>query len=175
IEAFQLAILLLAIDPPSAGMQDTWLYFALFSHANIEHARMRLALEDRDIEAARTHREAALELMPGFLDATIDLVAWHDAQGETDEATRIFNDGFQPLLKAASNWPQSPVLANQAAWLIARCGRRMDTGLTLARTAIASDPRSAAALDTLAEIHLVRGEGERAVLLMWQVVGLAEE
>lgn len=175
IEAFQVAILLLAIDPPAPGIQDSWLYFALFSHANIEHARMRLALENDDLPSAKAHRRAALELLPGMSDPTIDLVAWHDARGETREATEVFNDGFGPLIKASSNWPQSPVLANQAAWLAARCGRRLDTGLTLARTAIAGDPRSAAALDTLAEMHLVRGEGERAVALMWQVVALAED
>ena len=62
----------------------------------------------------------------------------------------------------AEGGADGPAAQNNLAWLNARTGRDLDAALKLARAATRASP-SAGNLDTLAEVHYMRGEFDRAV------------
>lgn len=167
------AMVLLLIDEVYEQLADRALYFACYLASELERTRMNRAADAADWPRA----EAALGRTLGFLpqsEAPVDLVTKLEAAGHKPTADRIFIAAFTPLSAALGRYAQSSMLNNQAAWLAASCDRRLDTALNLAQAAVACDPTSPAALDTLAEVHLRRGQPQKALELLDRVLALAE-
>jgi len=120
---------------------------------------------------ARPHIQACLDVLPGDVELPIALVPELDRAGHKKEGEQLFARVFAFYEKLCADHPRSGSWHNSLGWLAARCRRRLDTGLVYARKAVALEPKNAAFLDTLAEVHFQRGERNKAVALMKTCIG----
>lgn len=151
------------------------LSIALQAAGDLHHALMNAALADGDMAEARRRYEAAMALQPLDVSTTIDYVRHLDATGEADLATDVFADLYRRLSALAGGNPTSALLHNQTAWLAARSGRRLDSALDHAKTAVNLSPQEASYLDTLAEVHAARGEAQPALEMMAATLDVADD
>lgn len=148
---------------------------ALQATGDLHHALMNLALVEGDAAEARRRYDATLALQPLDVSATIDYVRHLDATGQADLASDLFANLYRKLSMLARANPTSALLHNQTAWLAARCGRRLDSALDHAKTAVNLNPQEASYLDTLAEVHAARGEAKPALEMMATALDVADE
>lgn len=124
------------------------------------------ALGRLDEAAASLSRLA--ELNPKYASVHNNLGNVLHKQGRTKEAINAFST-------ALLGNPSDPVLMNNLAWALAREVYSLDLALKLARAATKADPGEPEYLDTLAEVHLARGEPEAAAKAMAQAVRVSDE
>lgn len=86
------------------------------------------------------------------------------ALGQLDTAADLYRSALKVV-------PKDPASLNNLAWILAQQGK--PEALEFAERAVAEAPKSAPALDTLAEIHVRAGRVDRAVALQRQAVELA--
>lgn len=172
-EVVAASVAMLLIEDLWTSLGDRALHISLHSASELERTRAFRAAEERQWQRAVDALAGAAEYLPQS-DAAIDVITRLDATGNRQLADRVFLEMYTPLARAAARYPQSSILANQAAWLAASCDRRLDTALNLAQTAVACDPLSPAAVDTLAEVYLRREQPQRALELLDRVIALAE-
>src|SRR5690606_18298409 len=72
---------------------------------------------------------------------------------------------WKKITGAIALHPASDNTRNTAAWLASRALRRLDEAETLLNEALNLNPRQAAYLDTMAEVHFARGD--RKTALQW--------
>jgi tetratricopeptide (TPR) repeat protein len=167
------ALLMLLAPEVYEPLTDRALYFAFYLASELERSRMNRAADKGDWQKAQAALARSLAYLPQS-ESAIDLINALDAAGQKATADRIFIEVFTPLSTALRRYPQSSLLNNQAAWLAASCTRRLDTALSLAQNAVACDPSSPAALDTLAEVAVRRGQPQVALELLERVLAAAE-
>jgi len=68
--------------------------------------------------------------------------------------------------------PDAAFLHNGLAWLAAKCNRDLDGALRHATRAVELDPKSAAILDTLAEVQFIRGDKSGAATTIRKAIEL---
>lgn len=129
------------------------------------HSSRALA-SDGDDAAVERERRRALSIAPVDTSFVIGRVRQLDAAGRETEATTLFAEALAEYQKLLANFESSPMLANQAAWMASRSGRRLDTAERYAGLATAGAPGTAAYLDTLAEVYAAQGDNERAMKTM---------
>ncbi len=134
----------------------------------------------RGFSRLATDREAALPLIrqcigEPFADILLadyffpamrsaGLVEMHDA---------AFGKCWDRLSAVIARYPDGENARNSAAWLASRANRRLKEAEEHAAHALEISPRQAAYLDTMAEVHFVRGDREKA--LEYSARGLREE
>jgi tetratricopeptide (TPR) repeat protein len=74
-----------------------------------------------------------------------------------------FEDSWRRITAVVAQYPDSDNTCNTAAWLAARGQRRLDEAEKLEQHALALNPNQPAYLDTMAEIHFVKGNREKAL------------
>ena len=126
-------------------------------------AKARSALAGGRVEAAKAIGRAMGTDYPHAIDATIDLVNAFDEAGEGEAGDAVFEPVFKTLRSGCEMFPKSAALANEAAWLAARCRRGLEAGQALAERAVELDPKLDPAIDTLAEVLFQRGQREAAI------------
>jgi len=104
--------------------------------------------------------------LPGDIGVAILIVSELDKRGRKAEADRIFAETFRHFEDICRNYPRSAVHRNGAAWLAARCRRRLADALDHARRAVELTPDKPACIDTMAEVHFQLGDRPKAVELM---------
>jgi tetratricopeptide (TPR) repeat protein len=144
---------------------------AIPARAHLYQARGLLAVGKLDEALADVKR--LLEHLPEEIDVVTDLVRALDRRKRRADADRLFEGVHAGLQKACSDFPKSAGCHNRLAWLLARCGRRLDSAVKHARTATTLGPGVPGYLDTLAEAHFQRGDRAEAVALMKRAVTLA--
>ena len=147
---------------------------AIEALAELERARAARAAAAGQWQTAREAHDSAVRLGPNRVAATIAYVRALDAAGRGEEADRVFAERFALVGAAVRELPTSGLTHNQAAWLAARCGRRLDTAGDLARTAVQLEPGNVNYLDTLAEIEAALGRMGAAMELMDRVVATCD-
>jgi Flp pilus assembly protein TadD len=70
--------------------------------------------------------------------------------------------------------PETPIAANNLAWIIAENGGNLDEALQLATLAVTKSPRSAGFYDTLGWVYLKKGLNSPAVEQMRKAVAMDE-
>lgn len=140
--------------------------YYLTSAVAVHAARAQAHVAAGRWKAAVGEADECLRLMPGNTDAGIDIVTALDARGRRGEAEGLFARYHERSRKLCAAYPQSGAFHNRTAWLAARCKRELDAALDHARRAVRLAPEAHAHLDTLAEVHFVRGDVDRAVELM---------
>jgi len=86
---------------------------------------------------------------------------------------QAFERLWRNLATRIERYPENDNTRNSAAWLASRANRRLGEAEAHLAKALASHPRQAAYLDTMAEVHFARGD--RAKALEYSRRSLAEE
>jgi tetratricopeptide (TPR) repeat protein len=122
----------------------------------IQHPSLGTRLGAAYLDAGRPERAAQLLARTARANPHVPRVkqlraAALSAAGRHEEALAVTR-------RAYALEPDEATAANDLAWALAIVGRDLDRALELAREAADALPEEAAALDTLATVHLVRGE-----------------
>ena len=138
--------------------------------ADMARAFSRLG-SDRPAAVAEIGRVAA---MP-FADVSLAdyFFAPMRAAGLVKQHDEVFDRLWQNLVKRIARYPDSDNTRNSAAWLASRANRHLDEAEDYLEKALANNPRQAAYLDTMAEVHFARGDREKAI--EFSARGLKEE
>lgn len=115
-------------------------------------------------------REAALKIIKPAIDmpyAETALADYFFAPMRTAGLTELHDEAFEKHWKAAvamiERFPAADNTRNSAAWLASRANRRLDEAEKYLAEVLKANPRQAAYLDTMAEVHFARGDREKAV------------
>jgi len=141
-------------------------------HAQIDWHYLRAALAGHD-QAQASHRlDELILLKPTDPDIVIELVPMLRQQGRMSEAAALFDAAFDEIESRLQADPSNPSLQNDAAWLCARCDRKLNEALNWAGQAVAAMPQDAAIIDTLAEVNFHLGKAAEAVRLESMAISL---
>jgi hypothetical protein len=134
--------------------------------AGVHFMRARALIAQGKVKEALAEMDLCLAALPGDIDSSIHVVPALDKRGKQKEATGLFDRVFRHYAKVCKANPKSAQLYNSAAWLAVCCRRRLDDALAYANKAVGLSPRTAAYLDTVAEVHYQRGDKATALKLM---------
>jgi tetratricopeptide (TPR) repeat protein len=118
---------------------------------------------------------AALAAIPNDISLAEDLVPLMDELGLKNEANLLFDQVYFANKKILGDFPQSPMHLNNLAWVSARCDRRLEDALPLARKANELRPQTASYLDTLGEVLFRMGRREEAIACAEKCVKLSPQ
>lgn len=129
------------------------------------------------LETDRANSVAEIERLASMPYADLSLAdhffAPMRAAGLVKQHDKAFDRLWQNLVKRIARYPDNDNTRNSAAWLASRANRHLDEAGEYLKKAIENNPRQAAYLDTMAEVHFARGEREKAV--EFSARGLKEE
>ena len=145
------------------------LQFQLYGTANyftVAHNRHQIKAEG--FLAAGNADEAMRELrvcqsLLHVVELPVKFAAKLESLGHREDATELVQSTADVFEANLALFPDSPVLHNQLAWLLAKCHRRLDESLQHARKAVAIAPGRYDYLDTLAEALFHTGDRAGAV------------
>jgi tetratricopeptide (TPR) repeat protein len=137
--------------------------------------KMRVAAAIADGERARVEEELAAceNLVPGDVQATVELAPKLDKAGFAELSEELLARGMQTHEGVMQEFPRSATYFNNAAWMCARAQRKLDQALDLVQRAIVLAPQEASYQDTLAEVRFQRGDREGAVAAAKKAVEFA--
>lgn len=118
-----------------------------------------------DPTAVKEHLDALLKFKPRHADVALEVVPLLKELGRAEDARKLLDYAYEPLKKQLDADPENPEVMNNLAWLLARCGEKLDEAKRLADRAIALEPQNAAYLDTAAEAHFRVGDKSAAMAL----------
>jgi tetratricopeptide (TPR) repeat protein len=158
----------------------TWFYLLnyrdyLRSPARACRLRAAAAIAAQQWDVADAQVQRALEILPGDIDLAQQLLPQLEQAQRQGQADALFERVCRSYTEPLQQYPNSGLLHNDYAWLLARCGRHLDQALTHARRAVQLVPENASYLDTLAEVHFRRGDREAALAYSRRAVRLHPE
>jgi len=127
------------------------------------------------IDEAVADLKAAQEASPLSTSHLTAIVPKLDAAGRRDLADEHFAATYDQLAELCRRFPRTAEFRNRAAWLAARCDRRLDEALAYAEEAVRLEPKKASYIDTLAEVYFRRGDRAAAIRYSEQAVKLAPQ
>ncbi len=136
------------------SMQSRWCQWTALLH-----------LEEGNADAAVAATQQFWDLTPGNASIGEELLPMLEAAGKTKEALEFYEKTRALALEACEIFPKSAMAHNNLAWLDARSRRQLDTALEQATLACKLRPKTAAYLDTLAEVHFAMGDRAKALEL----------
>lgn len=113
---------------------------------------------EKAVEALLNHPIVDADILADLLPALKDL----DRAAEGD---RLADNAYQQLKPHLDADPEDAHTLNNIAWLLARTNRRLDEALKFATWANTASPFNSAFIDTLAEVHYMRGDADKSVEL----------
>ncbi len=178
-----------AIELSERPVDPLWAWAALLiEDGRREEAEALLAPlpEERLLEPAPALRLAEAERAVGREDAAIDrltaavrrypnAVQLLMAQAELLEANGRLEEALPSRERLVELDPENPLHQNNLAFGLVRLGRDLDRALALVQGAIAKLGRHEALLDTLAAVHLERGEAAEALRVSQEGLATARE
>jgi len=178
-----------AIELSERPVDPLWSWAALLiEDGRHEEAEALLAPlpEERLLEPEPALRLASAERAVGREDAAIDrltaavrryprAVRLLAAQAELLEANGRFEEALPSRERLVELDPENPLHQNNLAFGLVRVGRDLDRALALVQGAIAKLGRHEALLDTLAAVHLERGEAAEALRVSQEGLAIARE
>jgi len=132
--------------------------------AMVHRCQARAALAKAEYETAVKQINIVANLAPGDTTVALDFVPPLDAAGQTEAADQVFGRLYNYHDALCHSYPRSAMHLNNLAWMCAKCDRRLDEAFAKSNKAVNLDPKPAY-LDTLAELHFMRGETEEAIAL----------
>ena len=114
----------------------------------------------------------ANEFSPGDPSLVEEVVPDLDAAGATAQADELFEAVTEFYFDLIQKYPDSSLHRNNYAWACACAKRRMEHMKRHSSLAVAERPNSPTYLDTLAEIHFLLGDSERAIELSKRCIEL---
>jgi tetratricopeptide (TPR) repeat protein len=142
-------------------------------------AAREIAVRDEVDEVAFGELMKTVRLWEAVLpeDPTMPLLLLPRLQkwGKAEQADALWAKAFAAQQQVCDRSPQSAEAHNNLAWLCAITRRQLETGLVHAQKAVALAPKTAAYLDTLAEVEFQLGRPKHALELIKQAVELAPD
>ncbi len=135
-------------------------------------ARGIACIEQGDFDAARRHLVVSKRLQPQDIEVVVQCYPRLIQSGETVFAEELFNDYEQTLQEQLEAWPNDSTALNNLAWMYARCNRKLEEALPLAKRGVELAPNSPVFLDTLAEVKYRLGMVDEAIECMRRCVRL---
>jgi tetratricopeptide (TPR) repeat protein len=125
----------------------------------------RARIQNLDIDQAVREIAKINRLRPGSIDLVEEIVPLLDQAGFKEQANQIFVDASDFFLDLLQQYPDSPLLNNNYAWMCATAGRRIEFAKRHAQLAVSLMPENASYLDTLAELEFLTGNTQQAIEL----------
>ena len=138
----------------------------------IARLRCRSAIETGDFDKVDSYASKAFDLQPGEVELPILVYQPLIAKGKKELADKIFASAKKTIQKVGDDYPNCAWAHNSAAWLSACCKSDLIWGLTQAEMAVKLDGKSAAHLDTLAEVLFQLKRQKEAVEAQTKAVAL---
>lgn len=129
-----------------------------------------LQLEDDNADAALAAIKQYWELTPGNASIGEELLPKLETAGKAAEALDFYEKTRALSEEACILFPNSAMAHNNLAWLDARSRRKLDKALEHATIACELKPKTAAYIDTLAEVHFAMGDREKALELSAEAI-----
>jgi|GEM_PF-5322181 len=148
---------------PLVGTSDMTLDMYLKNGAVIRREMARAAVAKGRFREAADHALAELAAMPGDVVGVEQLVPLFDEKGQRALGDEVFERSVWSYSRVCTNFPRAASHRNLLARTSARCNRRLDEALALAKEAIALEPEDANFHATLAEVQLARGDKQAAI------------
>ena len=147
-----------------SGVNNYQLYDHYLSDPEVIHRRRAQAhLNAGKPDAAITEIRRVLIMVPGNARAIEEFVPQLEKAGRGEVAAALFGEVASRYEAVIRDFPETAHHRRELALMCARCNRRLDDALRLAREAVKLDEKTAASHDFLAEIHALRGEREAAI------------
>jgi tetratricopeptide (TPR) repeat protein len=115
------------------------------------------------IEEALGELKMCEEYLPGDISMVIEMGPVLRSAGREKEMVEMVERTVARLRGNLAVYPKAARIHNSVAWMVARCGVRLDVGLEHALKAVELEPKSAALWDTLGEVYFQMGEREKAL------------
>ena len=138
----------------------------------IARLRCRSAIDTGDFDKVDSFAVKAFDLQPGEVELPILVYQPLIAKGKKELADKIFASAKKSIQKVGDDYPNCAWAHNSAAWLSACCKSDLIWGLNQAEMAIKLDGKSAAHLDTLAEVLFQLKRQKEAVEAQTKAVAL---
>ena len=138
----------------------------------IARLRCRSAVEIGDFDKADSFASKAYDLQPGEVELPILVYQPLVAKGKKELADKVFATAKKAIQKVGDDYPNCAWAHNSAAWLSACCKSDLAWGLKQAEIAVKLDDKSAAHLDTLAEVLFQLNRQKEAVDVQTKAVAL---
>jgi tetratricopeptide (TPR) repeat protein len=138
----------------------------------IARLRCRSAIDTGDFDKVDSFASKAFDLQPGEVELPILVYQPLIAKGKKELADKIFASAKKSIQKVGDDYPNCAWAHNSAAWLSACCKSDLIWGLNQAEMAIKLDGKSAAHLDTLAEVLFQLKRQKEAVEAQTKAVAL---
>ena len=138
----------------------------------IARLRCRSAIENNDFDKVDSFAAKAFDLQPGEVELPILVYQPLIAKGKKELADKIFASAKKTIQKVGDDYPNCAWAHNSAAWLSACCKSDLIWGLNQAEMAVKLDGKSAAHLDTLAEVLFQLKRQKEAVEAQTKAVAL---
>jgi tetratricopeptide (TPR) repeat protein len=131
----------------------------------INKAQARGFLEQGKTELAAAAASRSHAIIPGETRLAIDLVPEFDKAQSGKFADELFAKIYAVNIAICERFPNSASHHNNLAWMAAKCHRRIDDALKLSQRATTLQPENSGYLDTLAELHFLAGDRDKAIEL----------
>lgn len=138
----------------------------------IARLRCRSAIDNGDFDKVDSFAAKAFDLQPGEVELPILVYQPLIAKGKKELADKIFASAKKTIQKVGDDYPNCAWAHNSAAWLSACCKSDLIWGLNQAEMAVKLDGKSAAHLDTLAEVLFQLKRQKEAVEAQTKAVAL---
>jgi tetratricopeptide (TPR) repeat protein len=138
----------------------------------IARLRCRSAIDNGDFDKVDSFAVKAFDLQPGEVELPILVYQPLIAKGKKELADKIFASAKKTIQKVGDDYPNCAWAHNSAAWLSACCKSDLIWGLNQAEMAVKLDGKSAAHLDTLAEVLFQLKRQKEAVEAQTKAVAL---
>lgn len=138
----------------------------------IHRSRAKAFLAAGKPDQAITELRRVLIILPGNVRMIEEFVPLLEKADRKEIAAALFDEVASRYEQVIRDYPQTSHHRREFALMCARCNRRLDDALRLAREAVKFEEQTSSNHDTLAEVHFVRGEqadaikcGQRALAL----------
>ena len=148
-------------------LQELWHFTDAGSYVRIPlevHRDRATGLLKRDeVSDAIVELEMCQRIWPADLNIPETFVPQLDEVLRTEAADKLFNTSYALIEETCEIFPNSALHHNNAAWLAAKCKRRLDAALVHVNRALELAPNEAQYIDTLGEVYFQQGKTELAI------------
>lgn len=120
------------------------------------------AVQRGDLNTADQLVQVAQRMNPEQINTIIDAAELVREKLGTVPLEKWFRLYYDPMMEHLQRYPNDTLIANNAAWLAAKCGFELETAHRLANHVVEASPTDTY-MDTLAEVEFMRGNAARAI------------
>jgi tetratricopeptide (TPR) repeat protein len=148
-------------------LQENWHFTDQASYVRIpfEVHRLRATglMDQQKVNQAIAELQMCQQIWPGELNLPEAFVPRLDEAGKTEAADKLFARTYDLVEETCEMFPNSAMHHNNAAWLAAKCKRRLDEALSHVNRALELVPGEAQYIDTQGEVYFQLGDIDAAI------------